>query len=97
MKGYPKSDYDLIDIKISTLKNKKYDAFIVNKMTGKIVKIPFGQRNYQHFRDTTHLKHYSHLDHNDENRKSRYLSRFERLYDPKEYSPTYFSHNYLWN
>lgn len=96
--GYPKSDYDLIGFKISTNKSKKYDAFIKNKHSGEIVKIPFGSRipQMQHYKDSTPLKHYSYLNHNDEKRRTLYQQRFKHLYDPNEYSSTFFSYNYLW-
>jgi hypothetical protein len=96
--SYPKSEYDLIDIQISSMKNKKYDAFIVNKHTGQLIKIGFGSRIplMQHYRDSTPLKYYSFLDHNDEDRKRKYVQRFKNKFDPNEYSATYFSTVYLW-
>jgi len=94
--SYPKADYDLVDIRLSTRKNKKYDAYIRNRYNGNVVKISFGYAPMPHYKDSTPLKFYSHLDHNDEARRVRYQQRFRSRYDPRYYSSTYFSWNYLW-
>jgi hypothetical protein len=54
--------------------NKKYIALLKNKETGKIKKISFGDKRYQHYHDKV-LKVYSHLNHYDEKRRSNYRSR----------------------
>ena len=41
---YLKKEYNLLNFQQSTSKNKKYDAILQNKITGKIVKIPFGDK-----------------------------------------------------
>ena len=97
--SYLKSDYDLIDIQISKVRNKKYDALIRNKRTGEIVKVSFGSRNplMQQYRDTTPLKYYKVLDHNDQNRKKQYQQRFKSKYNPDYYSSTSLSWEFLWS
>jgi hypothetical protein len=50
--------------KISTRKNKKYDVYKNDKYL-----ISFGDRNYNHYRDTTPLRAWSRLDHLDQKRK----------------------------
>lgn len=78
----------------SLTKNKKYDAILKNKQTGKIKKIAFGQLPYQHYKDTTGLNLYSHLNHLDKQRRELYYKRHNKKY-PK-YSADYFSKKYLW-
>ena len=48
--------------------NKKYNALLKEKKTGKIVKISFGDKRYQQFEDKV-LKVYSHLNHYDKKRR----------------------------
>ena len=75
--------------KISTKKNKKYDAYKNSKYL-----VSFGDKNYQHYFDK--IGHYSHLDHLDLKRKNNYYKRFGKKEDAKFESAKYFSHNYLW-
>lgn len=72
---------------------KKYNAIIMSHKTGRIKRIPFGDRRYQQYRDRTPLKLYSHLDHNDPERRRRYYLRHGKA---TKWSPKYFSHRYLW-
>ena len=48
--------------------NKKYNALMKEKKTGKIKKISFGDKRYQQFEDKA-LKVYSHLNHYDKKRR----------------------------
>ena len=48
--------------------NKKYNALLKEKKTGKIKKISFGDKRYQQFEDKA-LKVYSHLNHYDKKRR----------------------------
>lgn len=93
---YKKKLFELVDIKISSRKNKKYDAFIRNKKTGQIIKIPFGQKGYEHYQDITPIKVYSDYDHKDDGRKIKYQRRFRRMYNPEYWSPTSLSWTFLW-
>jgi len=74
---------------------KKYDAIIEDKITKRQIRIPFGDVNYEHYRDTTGLKLYSRLDHNDTKRRAAYKARHE-LTRHKKYSASWYSDNYLW-
>lgn len=57
----------------SNVKNKKYRVEFMYK--GKLRKVNFGNKQYQHFKDTTPLKLYKHLDHGDKQRQKNYLNR----------------------
>lgn len=75
---------------------KKYNA-ILSHVVGKRVRykrVPFGDRRYQQYKDSTPLKLYSKLDHGDSDRRKRYYSRHGLK--AKKYSAKWFSHRYLW-
>lgn len=92
--SYPFSEYKFVGFKVSPRKHKKYVATIKNKQTKKEVNIHFGDSRYSHYKDQV-LGKYSHLDHKDKKRREAYRSRHknDKL---KEYSPGYFSWNFLW-
>ena len=75
--------------------NKKYNALLKEKKTGKIKKISFGDKRYQQYEDKA-LKIYSHLNHYDKKRRDLYRSRHknDKL---NEYSSGFFSYYFLWN
>ena len=70
MPPYLVKDYDIVKFRRSESKNKKYDALIQNKRTDKMYIIPFGDKQYQHYNDSTGLGLYSNLDHNDKARRA---------------------------
>ena len=83
--------------KKSTRKDKKYKVYYNNKW------IHFGNKNYQHYKDSTGLGIYSHLDHNDKKRQANYLARAKGIKtkdgkltwnDPE--SANFYSVKYLW-
>jgi len=85
-------------IERSEKKNKKYKV----KHEGKY--IHFGDKRYQHFKDTTGLGLYSKLDHNDKTRQKNYCKRSAGIKDKKgnltkndKYSANALSRKYLWN
>jgi hypothetical protein len=88
-------NYVLAEFQISNTLHKKYDAILVNKMTLRSKRVPFGYIRYSHYRDRTPLRYYSYLDHNDLNRRHRYLTRTDKNNDFK-YSSAWFSKHYLW-
>lgn len=94
--GYPKKDYKFIKFEKSKAKNKKYTAFIKNKKNDRIIKIHFGDDRYEHFKDSTGLGVWKKKDHMDPERRRRYQSRHSVYLNEKEYSPAYFSWNFLW-
>jgi hypothetical protein len=79
----------------SQSKNKKYGAIIPN---GQIKY--FGSLNYDHYYDK--IGYYSNLNHLDEKRRKNYISRHMGVKSNGisapliEYSPSWFSLNYLW-
>ena len=62
--------FKLIDFEIGK-GNKKYNAVLKEKKTGKIKKIGFGDKSYPQYEDKA-LKMYSHLNHYDEKRRNNY-------------------------
>lgn len=88
-------NYKFVKFVRSHLKQKKYDAILMNKKTGRLRKVPFGQKGYQHFKDTTGLGLYSRYDHLDKERRRRYRLRHEGE-QYRKYSSGYFSYKYLW-
>lgn len=80
-------------------KNKKYDAILLNKKTGRINKISFGAirpsgEPYPQFKDRTGLGLYTKYNHNDKLRRERYYRRFGKK--AVKYTAKWFSHKYLW-
>jgi hypothetical protein len=73
--------------------NKKYNALIYDDSGNLIKKIPFGDKRYHQFHDKIGL--YKNLDHHDDKRRLNYQKRHknDKL---NEFSPGYFSMNYLW-
>ena len=93
----PAKDYKFIKFVRSSNPNKKYDAILENKSTGRRKKISFGQRGADQYHDATGLKFYSKFDHNDPKRKKLYRARHEGEGEPnRKYSAGWFSWNYLW-
>lgn len=89
-------DWKLKNIKKSTVKNKKYDAFFVNKENGKIKKLSFGDKRYMHYRDSTPLKIYKHLDHNDRKRRMNFKKRHSENINKGKYNSAWLANKYLW-
>lgn len=86
----------------SKKEGKKYDAILARRTPGtnREVRIPFGDKDYGQYRDSTNLKLYSHLDHFDVKRRTAYKIRHAK--DVKSdaagtmYSPGYFALSVLW-
>lgn len=102
MPYYSHSDYKFLRFEKSKKEGKKYDAILIrrepnpNKATGREVHVPFGDKNYEHYKDTTGLGLYSNLNHLDSKRRTAYRIRHAK--DAKEgyYSPGAFAMRYLW-
>ncbi len=75
---------------------KKYNAIIEDKKTKKRQKIPFGDKRYEQYQDSTGLKLYSRLDHGDEKRRKAYKARHEKTRH-KKWSASWFADTFLWN
>jgi hypothetical protein len=96
MTYYSKKEYKLTGYQKSKRKHKKYDALLENKKTGRIVKVPFGDKRYENFRDLTGLNLYEHLIHNDAKRRRLYRQRHNKDLKTGYYSPGWFSYYITW-
>ena len=85
-KGFEKSD----------AQNKKYNAIIVDKVTKKETRVPFGDSRYSQYKDVTGLGLYSKNDTLDKKRRDLYRLRHAKDLKDGYYSPGYFSFYYLW-
>ena len=84
----------------STAKNKKYSVYVMKN--GKKTLIHFGDKRYEHFRDSIGL--YKNLNHNDKDRRERYLKRAKGIRNKNgeltwkdKNSANYYSVKFLWN
>lgn len=77
----------------SRVKNKKYSIFIKEDGKYKYL-LSFGDKRYQHYKDTTPERLYKNLDHNDPERRRLYYARHGKTNN--KYSAKYWSNNYLW-
>jgi hypothetical protein len=84
---------------------KKYIAHV--PIGGKVKKVKFGARGYQHFKDWVPKrlggKKWSHKDHGDKDRRKNYRARHKGMLTKSgkkaiavKYSPAWFSYYYLW-
>lgn len=95
MPFYPRSQYKLIGYEKSHLPDKKYNAILRNKETGREVRVPFGARAYEQYKDRVPLQLYAHKNHGDKARRANYRSRHSGDIN-KAYSPSWFSLYMLW-
>lgn len=94
---YSMSEYKLVGYRRSKRAGKKYDAILRRVgQTVKFVHVPFGDLNYQHYKDSTPNKLYTRLDHGDRQRRDRYRTRHKKDLRDGFYSPGYFSYYKLW-
>jgi hypothetical protein len=94
---YSKSVYKLVGYRKSKTKNKMYDAVLRPRhYSGKDKHIPFGDKRYSNYRDTTGLNLYPNLIHNDKERRKRFRARQKGFLKKGFYSPSYFSYYVLW-
>jgi hypothetical protein len=94
---YSDKEFRFVKFQRSKNLNAKYDAILENKQNKRRVRVPFGDRSFEHFSDKTGLKLYSHLDHNDPKRRASYRARHgAEGYQNRKYSPSYFSYYFLW-
>lgn len=89
------NDYKFLKFEISHLKNKKYNAVLLNKKTGREKRVPFGSIGYQQYRDSTGLNIFSTDDHLDKDRRDRYRQRHKGE-EKNKFSSGYFSYKFLW-
>lgn len=82
-------------------KSHKYRVEFMHN--GKLKKINFGHKDYQHYKDSTPLKLYKHLDHNDKERRKSYRARASGIKNKKgeltyknPLYANYWAYHYLW-
>ena len=95
MPYYSMNEYKLINFEKSLTRNKKYNAILQNKSSGKLVKC------HSVIRFTPNLKTpwsglYSNKDHGDLKRRQLYTQRHQKDIKKGYYSPGYLSMPYLW-
>lgn len=92
---YPSSEYTFVKFMKAT-GPKKYWAILKNKKSGREVKVGFGAKGYEHYKDTA-LGAYSSLNHNDPKRRASYRSRHKGEGDAsRKYSAGWFAWHKLW-
>lgn len=74
--------------------NKKYDAILIHKKTGREKRVPFGGKGYEHYEDKA-LGLYSRWDHHDRSRRASYRKRHAGE-DKYKFSSGYFAWKFLW-
>jgi hypothetical protein len=96
MTYYDMNEYKLLGFRKSNAKGKMYYALLVNIFNNKTVRVNFGDRFMQNYRDITGLNAYPSLIHGDEERRKRYKARHKGFLKKGYYSPSFFSYYYLW-
>jgi len=89
------NNYTLINFRKSKTKNKKYDAILMDMKTNKLKYVPFGDVNYNQYKDRTGLNIYSNKDTMDIKRRDLYRKRHAGE-EKNKFSSGYFSYYYLW-
>jgi len=88
-------DYIFVKFRKSTRKNKKYDAILMHKHTGRRHTVSFGDNRYEQYKDSTGVGAYTHKNHGDSERRRRYRLRHAKT-AKKKFSPSWFAYKYLW-
>ena len=70
--------HEFIGFEKSHLTGKKYNAILKNKTTGRLLRVPFGVRGYEQFKDRTGLGKFSSLNHLDKQRRQNYIKRHSK-------------------
>lgn len=96
MPYYAKTDYTFKKFEKAHNPKKKYDAILVNKDTGREVRVPFGATGYEQYADKTGLGLYKHLDHHDAKRRAAYRIRHAKDMRAGFYSFGSFAWQFLW-
>lgn len=89
------NEYKFLKFRKSQTKNKKYDAILINKKTKKEKIIPFGDKRYEQYKDSTGLNLYTFKNHLDTKRRTNYRKRHART-SKNKFSSSWFSYYFLW-
>ena len=87
--------HEFIGFEESHLPNKKYNAILKNKTSGRLVRVPFGARGYEQYKGSTGPGKFSSLNHLDKQRRQNYIKRHSKDKNTP-YSASWFSLHYLW-
>lgn len=93
---YKKTEYTLLGYEKSNRKDKMYNALLLRKKDGKIIRVPFGDPNMMNYKDGTGLNLYPHLIHGDNKRRRLFRARHKGYLKKGYWSPSWFSFNILW-
>jgi len=96
MTYYPKKYWKIKAFHKSWTAHKKYAVILAHKYNGNTRTLHFGDKRYQHYRDSTPLKLYKKLDHLDKTRRERYIKRHKKFIKKGYFSPGQMSMDYLW-
>ena len=92
---YKPSEYTFVKF-IKATTTKKYYAILKNKKTNREVKVGFGAKGYEQYKDKA-LGSYSSQNHMDSKRREAYRKRHAGEGETsKKYSPGWFAWHYLW-
>jgi hypothetical protein len=89
-------DYAIVSFHKSWAKHKKYTVVLRHNDTQRTRILHFGDKRYQHYMDTTPIQVWGHLDHRDNKRRMLYRKRHGKHVHKGQYSPAWFSMNFLW-
>jgi hypothetical protein len=95
MTVYPPSEYSFVKFVVAS-GSSKYVAVLKNKKTSREVRVRFGAKGYEQYKDKA-LGRYSNLDHGDPKRRASYRARHAgEGAASRKYSPGWFAMHYLW-
>jgi hypothetical protein len=92
---YPASEYSFVRFQVAS-GSSKYIAILKNKNTGREVRVRFGAKGYEQYKDKA-LGKYSNMNHNDPKRRASYRARHAGEGDAsRKWSPGWFAWHFLW-
>ena len=92
---YPASEFTFVKFVVAS-GSSKYIAILKNRKTGREVRVRFGAKGYQQFKDKA-LGIYSNMNHTDPKRRASYRARHAgEGAASRKYSPGWFAMHYLW-
>jgi len=95
MTVYPPSEYSFVKFAVAS-GSAKYIALLKNKHTGREVRVRFGAKGYEQYKDKA-LGRYSNLNHNDPKRRASYRARHAGEGDAsRKWSPGWLAWHFLW-
>jgi hypothetical protein len=91
------SEFKLLRFEKSKNPDKKYDAIVLNKKSGRERRIGFGARGYENYADRSGLGLYKNVSHGDKERRDRYRQRHPGEGDNSNFpNPGFWAYHVLW-